>query len=202
MANGAFVLASKSPIRATLLRNAGLRVETDPARVDERAIEEPWVREGRSPDYVAEHLAIAKALDVSARHPGRLVIGADQTLALGQDRFSKVPDRVAARVQIGRLSGRRHFLHSGFAVARDGRVLGSGVSTATLTMRALTPVEIEAYLDAAGDTILGSVGCYQLEGLGVRLFERIEGDYFTILGLPMIELLSTLRANRLLEDGP
>jgi septum formation protein len=201
MPSQTFILASKSAIRATLLRNAGFMVQADPARVDERAIEDPWVREGRSPDFVAEHLAIAKAQDVSLRHPGQLVIGADQTLALGQDRFSKVPDREAARVQISRLSGHRHFLHSGFAVARDGAVLASGVSTATLTMRALTTFEINDYLDAAGDSILGSVGCYQLEGLGVRLFEKIEGDYFTILGLPMIELLGALRAARLLEDA-
>jgi septum formation protein len=201
MAAPVYILASKSAIRAALLRNAGLAVELQPALIDERAVEAPWVAAGTSPDTVARLLAVEKARDVSGRNPGRLVIGADQTLAVGNDRLSKAVSREAAAAQIRRLAGRTHALHSGFAVVRDGEVLASGVSTARMTMRSLDEAAIVAYLAAAGDGILGSVGCYQLEGIGVRLFERVEGDYFTVLGLPVVELLGALRGLGLMGEA-
>ena len=131
---------------------------------------------------------------MSALYPGRYVIGADQTLALGARRFSKPADRTAAAEQIAELAGNTHELHAAVAVVLDRQVLFSHVSTARMTMRPLSRDTIEAYLAEAGDTVLGSVGAYQLERLGVHLFERIEGDYFTILGMPLLPLLAFLRS--------
>jgi septum formation protein len=192
------ILASRSAIRAELLTRAGLLVEIRPATLDERELERGLSDAG--PAAVARHLAEAKALDVSARAPQRLVIGADQTLALGLERFTKPSDRAQARASLRRLSGRRHTLHSGFAIAADGAVVAAGVETAHLTMRTLSDESIDSYLDRAGDAVLSSVGCYQLEGLGVTLFERIDGDFFTILGLPLLPLLAALRAAGALEE--
>src|SRR5215218_2361489 len=177
----AFILASRSPVRATLLASAGLDFETIPATIDERAVEAGFG--AAAPAAVAKGLAEEKARVVSAGRPGRIVIGADQTLAIGADRMTKAADLDAARATLRRLQGRTHALHSGFAVVVDGRILGSGAVSATLTMRPLSGVAIERYLDKAGPSILGSVGCYQLEGFGVTLLQAIEGDYFTILGL-------------------
>lgn len=187
------VLASGSSIRATLLRNAGLDFAVDPAGVDEREIERPLLEAGAEPQEIALVLGKAKALDVALRRPGDLVIGADQVLGLGSTRFTKPADLVAARSQLALLSGKAHDLHSSVVVAKGGEVLWSHVSTASLHMRALSDAELDAYLAAAGSAALSSVGCYQLEGLGIRLFERIEGDYFTILGLPLLPLLGFLR---------
>lgn len=187
------VLASGSSIRATLLRNAGLDFAVDPAGVDEREIERPLLEAGAEPQEIALVLGKAKALDVALRRPGDLVIGADQVLGLGSTRFTKPADLAAARSQLALLSGKAHDLHSSVVVAKGGEVLWSHVSTASLHMRALSDAELDAYLAAAGSAALSSVGCYQLEGLGIRLFERIEGDYFTILGLPLLPLLGFLR---------
>ena len=132
------------------------------------------------------------------RHPGRFVVGADQTLALGTRLFSKPAGRAQAAEQLRALAGRSHELHSAVAVARDGKILFEAVSVARMTMRQLGEAEIEAYLDEAGEAVTSSVGAYQLEGLGVHLFERIEGDHFTILGLPLLPLLAFLRGERLL----
>lgn len=193
-----FVLASKSAIRAELLRGAGLEVEIVPANVDERGLEAAW--SGAGPDVVARNLAQEKAVAVSLSRPGCLVIGADQTLALGAERFSKAADLLEARARLLRLRGRTHALHSGFALARDGAVLRAGVASAHLTMRTFSEAFLDAYLARAGEAILTSVGCYQLEHLGVTLFEAIEGDYFTILGLPLLALLAALRQEGLIED--
>lgn len=190
----ALVLASGSRIRATLLANARLDFTVDPATVDERAVEAPLLEAGFPPEDIAQVLAEAKALDVAGRRPQDLVIGADQVLGLGNARFTKPADMEAARRQLLDLSGKTHELHSAVVLARGGEVLWRHVSTARLTMRALSPAEIGRYLALAGDTVLSSVGCYQLENVGVRLFERIEGDYFTILGLPLLPLLGELRA--------
>jgi septum formation protein len=190
------VLASKSAVRRSLLEAAGIPVAVDPADVDERAIEALLV--GTPPEDIAVRLARAKALAVCARRPGELVLGADQTLALGPRRFSKPADVAAAREQLAALSGKTHSLHSGAALARDGAVVFETVSTARLTMRALSGAAIDAYLTAAGDRVTHSVGAYQLEGLGVHLFERIDGDYFTILGLPLLPLLAFFRREGLL----
>ncbi|MEH0070813.1 Maf family protein [Pannonibacter sp. Pt2-lr] len=187
------VLASGSSIRATLLRNAGLDFAVDPAGVDEREIERPLLEAGAGPQEIAHVLGKAKALDVALRRPGDLVIGADQVLGLGSTRFTKPADLAAARAQLALLAGKAHDLHSSVVVAQGGQVLWSHVSTARLHMRALSDAELDAYLAAAGAAALSSVGCYQLEGLGIRLFERIEGDYFTILGLPLLPLLGFLR---------
>lgn len=190
------VLASKSAVRRSLLEAAGIPVEVDPAAVDERAIEAPLA--GATPEEVALRLAREKALAVAARRPSALVLGADQTLALGTRRFSKPKSLTAAREQLAALSGKTHALHSGAAIARDGRIAFEAVATARLTMRPLSDQALDAYLAAAGDRVMQSVGGYQLEGLGVHLFERVEGDHFTILGLPLLLLLAFFRSEGLL----
>lgn len=190
------VLASASPSRQYLLRNAGLSFLAAPADLDERAVEkEAGVTD---PSDVARVLARAKARAVSLRLPGHYVIGADQTLALGQRRFSKPADLADAAATLRALRMTTHDLHSGIAVAVDGEVLFDHVATARLTMRALSDAFIAAYLAAAGQSVTASVGAYQLEGLGVHLFERIEGDHFTILGLPLVPLFDFLRARGVL----
>ncbi len=190
------VLASQSRARQMLLGNAGLIFEAVPADIDERAIQE---KSGLSkPGEIAALLAQEKAIFVSARMPDRYVIGADQTLALGQRLFSKPAGRAQAAEQLRALAGNTHELHSGIAVVRDGKILFAGVSIARMTMRSLSDAEIRTYLDAAGEMVTTSVGAYQLEGLGVHLFERIEGDHFTILGLPLLSLLAFLRTQGLL----
>jgi septum formation protein len=190
------ILASQSRARRTLLANAGISFEAVPADVDERALQKTSGL--AAPGEVAALLARAKALAVSQQKPGRLVIGADQTLALGMRLFSKPANRLQAAEQLRALAGHSHELHSAVAVARDGRILFANGAVAHMTMRQLGEAEIGAYLDEAGEVVTSSVGAYQLEGLGVHLFERIEGDHFTILGLPLLPLLAFLRSERLL----
>jgi septum formation protein len=190
------VLASQSRARQTLLANAGISFEAVAADIDERAVQQASGLS--SPGDIAAHLAREKALSVSARKPDRFVVGADQTLALGARLFSKPIGRAEAAAQLRVLAGNSHELHSAVAVARDGKILFSEVSAAHMTMRPLSGAEIEAYLDEAGEAVTSSVGAYQLEGLGVHLFERIEGDHFTILGLPLLQLLAFLRGEGLL----
>ncbi|MBI3703126.1 MAG: Maf family protein [Rhizobiales bacterium] len=191
------VLASKSNVRGKLLAAAGLRFEIRPANIDERAVE---AKTGASDAAEAARLlARAKALAVAATRPGQLVLGADQTLALGPARFSKPANRAAAAEQLRSLRGRTHELHSALALARDGAVLFDCVDTARLTMRDISDRFLEKYLAMAGDAALLSVGGYQLEGIGVHLFDKIEGDYFTILGLPLLPLLAFLRKNEFIE---
>jgi septum formation protein len=184
------VLASKSAARRALLEAAGIPLEVRPAEIDERATEAGAAGDAAA---VAALLARAKALDVAAQMPGRLVLGADQTLALGARRFSKPADRIAAAEQLHALRGQTHALHSAVALARDGKILFEHGETARLTMRAFSDSFIEHYLADAGKVVTASVGGYQLEGAGIQLFERIEGDYFTILGLPLLPLLAFLR---------
>lgn len=188
---GPIVLASGSTARRKLLAAAGLTVKLEPHGIDERALERSLSQP--TPRRVAAALAAAKAVAVSRRLPDATVIGADQTLDLDARTLSKPADRAAAARQLRALSGRTHTLHAAFAIASGGRVLAQQTRSARLTMRKLGRTEIDAYLDAAGDAATASVGAYQLEGLGIRLFERIDGDYFTILGLPMLPLLATLR---------
>jgi septum formation protein len=192
----ALILASQSSARKMLLTNAGLTFEAMPARIDERAIQR---NSGISaPGELASLLAREKALWVSQRKAGHHVIGADQTLALGDHLFNKPADRAAAAEQIHALSGQTHALHSAIAVALSGRIMFETVAVARMTMRSLSDADIDAYLDAAGEAVTQSVGAYQLEGLGVHLFERIEGDHSTILGLPLLPLLGFLRSQHLL----
>src|SRR4051794_15583609 len=194
--NSPLILASQSRARQMLLGNAGISFEAVPADIDERAVQK---NSGlTSPGEIAGLLAREKALFVSSKNPGRYVIGADQTLALGDRLFSKPAGRAQAAEQLRSLAGKSHVLHSAVAVARDDEIVFSDISIAKMSMRALSETEISAYLDAAGDTVTASVGAYQLEGFGVHLFERIEGDHFTILGLPLLPLLAFLRGERLL----
>ena len=190
------VLASQSLTRQALLANAGLDFEAVAADLDERAVQQASGL--LAPGDIAALLAREKALSVSSRQPGKYVIGADQTLAQGERLFSKPAGRTQAAEQLRTLAGRSHELHSAVAVARDGKILFEAVAIAGMTMRRLGEAEIDVYLDEAGDAVTSSVGAYQLEGLGVHLFERIEGDHFTILGLPLLPLLAFLRSERLL----
>ncbi|MEW6766711.1 MAG: Maf family protein [Pseudomonadota bacterium] len=190
------ILASQSAVRKSLLDNAGLSVETSPANIDERGIQQ---KSGlKDPGAIAALLAGEKAKHVSASHPGRYVIGADQTLALGERLFSKPAGRDAAADQLKALAGQTHTLHSAVSVVREGQSLFSHVGVARMTMRKLTATQIASYLDAAGVAVTTSVGAYQLEGIGANLFDKIDGDHFTILGLPLLPLLEFFRAQGLL----
>lgn len=187
------ILASQSATRVAILRNAGLTFEALPSSVDERAIESGLVAAGASPGEIALALAEAKAAAIAVLHPEAIVIGADQTMEAEGERWHKPASRVEARAQLLALAGRSHHLLSAVAGMRDGVVRYRHVETATLTMRAFDAAEVDAYLDRVGDRALSSVGAYQIEGPGIRLFERIDGDYFTILGLPLLPLLDWLR---------
>jgi septum formation protein len=191
------ILASQSRARQMLLSNAGIPFDAVPADIDERAVQKDSGL--YAPGEIAGLLAREKALFVSSKNPTRYVVGADQTLALGNRLFSKPAGRAQAAEQLRLLAGGTHELHSAVAVARDGKLVFADVSIARMTMRRLDLAEIEAYLDQAGEAVTTSVGAYQLEGLGVHLFERIEGDHFTILGLPLLPLLAFLRGEGLLD---
>jgi septum formation protein len=190
------ILASQSRARQTLLANAGIDFEAVPADIDERAVQQESGL--MAPGEIAALLAREKSLFVSAKRPDRFVVGADQTLALGSQLFSKPAGRAQAAEQLRALAGGTHELHSAVAVARDGKIVFADLSVARMTMRSLSEIEIDTYLNEAGEAVASSVGAYQLEGLGVHLFERIEGDHFTILGLPLLPLLAFLRSERLL----
>jgi septum formation protein len=182
-------LASGSATRRRLMEAAGLTFEIVAADVDERALEAALP--GAAPAELALALARAKAL--GARAPGALVIGADQALSLDGALFHKSATREEALATLSALSGRTHRLTSAFAIARDGEIVAGGFEAAQMTMRALDAAALRAYLDAAGPGVLASVGVYQWEGLGAHLFERVDGDHSTILGLPMLKLLAALR---------
>ncbi|MDX8509402.1 Maf-like protein [Mesorhizobium captivum] len=187
------ILASGSPFRKAMLVNAGLDIEAVPAEVDERALEAPLQDSGVSPEDVASILAEAKATEVSERRPGALVLGCDQTLSLGDEIFHKPADMEGARRHLLALSGKTHQLNSAAVLCRDGEVLWRHVGVASLTMRKLDPAFIGRHLARVGAKALSSVGAYQIEGEGIQLFEKIEGDYFTIVGLPLLPVLGELR---------
>ena len=189
------ILASQSSARKMLLGNAGLEFKAITADIDERGIQA--ASRLSNPREIGLLLAGEKAKAVSAGHPGSYVIGADQTLALGTRLFNKPSGRAQALAQLRDLAGKTHELNAAVAVARDGTIVFEDVSVARMTMREMTDAELSAYLDAAGDAVTTSVGAYQLESLGIHLFERIEGDHFTILGLPLLPLLAFLRRERL-----
>ena len=183
------LLASRSAPRRAMLEAAGVPVEVSIPELDERAVEAAAGPDG--PAAAALLLARAKAKAVAA--PGRLVVGADQTLALGTRRFDKPRDGAAARSQLMALAGKTHHLHTAVAAVRDGEVLFVATDTASLTMRSLSESCLPRDMEAAGGAVLDSVGAYQLEKLGIHLFERVDGDHFTILGLPLLQLLEFLR---------
>lgn len=185
------ILASTSAARKALLAGAGLRFEASPAQIDERALEAQLL--GKAPEAVARQLAEAKALEVSRRRPGATVVGGDQVLAFENALLHKPADFTAARDQLDRLRGKLHHLHSGVALARDGELLWSVTHTARLLMREFSDAERDTVLALEGEAVLASVGAYRLEGPSVRLFAAIDGDYFTILGLPLLPLLTALR---------
>lgn len=185
------ILASASAIRRQMLEAAGVPVSVIPAAVDERPIQMSYT--GTNPAGIAGALARLKAEAVSRLHPEALVIGADQVLAHNNAVFQKPADLVQARLHLTWLCGQTHELHSAVAIAQDGAVVWGSIDSARLTMRAFSDAFLDAYIARAGPRICASVGAYELEGQGVQLFERIEGDYFTILGLPLLALLNELR---------
>lgn len=187
------LLASGSAARAQLLRAAGIAIDIAPAIIDERAVEAPLRDAGVNAADRALALARAKALHVAAAHPGRLVLGADQTLDAAGHPGAKAADRAEAKRLLKILSGRAHQLHSAVAIAREGAILFCCVASARLQMRHLGDDYIEAYLDRTGDESLSSVGGYQIESIGAHLFERVDGDHSVILGLPLTPILSFLR---------
>jgi nucleoside triphosphate pyrophosphatase len=191
LADKPLVLASKSAPRRALLEAAGIPIEVRPADIDERAVE--CAAAANAAGDVAALLAREKARAISIVMPSRLVLGADQTLVLGERRFDKPADIAAARAQLRALAGKTHELHSAIAFVRDGEVLNETVQVARMTMRAFSDQFLDAYLDAAGPAVMASVGAYQLERFGVHLFERVEADHFTILGLPLLPALEFLR---------
>lgn len=190
------ILASQSGARKVLLASAGLEFDAVTADIDERGIQ--TASKLSNPREIGLLLAREKANAVSAHRPGSYVIGADQTLALGNRLFNKPAGRTQALAQLRDLAGHSHELNSAVAVAHDGKIVFEDVSVARMTMRQMSEAELSAYLDAAGDAVTTSIGAYQLEGLGIHLFERIEGDHFTILGLPLLPLLAFLRRERLI----
>lgn len=196
------VLASGSRSRRQMLDAAGVTFDIAPADVDERTIRETLQADnsGIEPADVAEVLARAKAETVSRQRPDALVIGADQILALDEEIFEKPADLAGARRHLQKLRGRTHQLHSAVVLAKGGEVIWAQVDTASLTMVAVSADFLETYLARAGTVVCDSVGAYQLEGLGVQLFERIEGDYFTILGLPLLPLLAELRTRKVIAS--
>jgi nucleoside triphosphate pyrophosphatase len=193
------VLASASPFRRRMLEAAGLSFEVAPADVDEAALKRDLLGSGSTPSKVAGALAAAKAEAVSARLPDALVIGADQVLALGPDLFSKPAGTPAAREQLLRLRGKSHQLHTAACLATGGKAVWTHVEIATLTMRPFSDAFLADYLRVAGDRVCHTVGAYEIEGLGIQLFERIEGSLFTIIGLPLLPLLAELRARGVID---
>jgi septum formation protein len=187
------VLASARATRREMLRAVGLGFRIDPSRIDEAALKRQCSAAGLAPDETAMRLAEAKARAVAARHPGALVLGADQLLECDGELLHKAHDLAAARETLMRLCGRSHRLISGAALVADGEVRWRQASQAELTMRAFSPEFLDRYLAMVGRSALTSVGAYRIEGPGVQLFESIAGDHFTILGLPLMPLLAALR---------
>jgi septum formation protein len=188
------ILASKSASRRALMSGAGLVHEAVGAEIDERAIEASLSKRYAKPPEVAVELARAKAQWVSERDGDAYVIGSDQVLSLGGRLFHKPLSIGEAADHIRAMSGQTHHLNCGVAIAFRGEIIWTEISIAAMTMRTISPSFLQTYLDMAGESILQSVGAYQFEGPGIQLFENIEGDYFTILGLPMLKLLAGLRS--------
>jgi septum formation protein len=197
LATGSVILASASKTRAEMLRQAGLQIEIQPASIDEEGVREGMHAEGAPPRDIADTLAELKALRISRRNLGRLVIGADQILSSKGRLFEKPVDRETAAEQLRLLGASTHELSTAVCVARDGNVIWHHIESAELTMRPFSEAFLTAYLDAAGDSIFDNVGGYALEGLGAQLFSTVNGDYFSILGLPLLPLLDFLRGHNI-----
>lgn len=195
-----FILASQSQIRAQMLRAAGVDIETAPARIDEGAVKAALAAEGAPALDVADTLAEMKALRISRRQPDALVLGADQVLVCEGRLYDKPDSRETAALQLRDLRGKAHDLVSAAVVARGGEPIWRHVGRARLTMRPFSDAFLERYLDEAGEAVTTSVGGYQLEGLGAQLFSRVSGDYFSILGLPLLEILGFLRMQEVLVE--
>lgn len=187
------ILASSSASRQMLMRNAGLSFSVEPADIDERAIDARLEIDGATPQEIALELAKAKALAVSLNKTDALVIGCDQTMSLGTHIYHKPRDMAEAHANLMSLSGKTHRLNCGAAIARNGEILWDVVTIADMTVRELRDEFVERHLQSVGPAVLSSVGAYQLEGEGIQLFSDIQGDYFTILGLPLLQLLTKLR---------
>ena len=194
------ILASGSQFRRAMLEAAGVDIDVVPSTIDERTVEAALDATGTTPEDVAQVLAEAKALDVSEKRPGRLVLGCDQTLSLGDELFHKPGDMEGARRHLLALSGKTHQLSSAAVLARNGETLWRHAGIARLTMRKLEPAFIGRHLARVGPVVLNSVGAYQIEGEGIQLFEKIEGDHFTIVGLPLLAVLKELRALGAIDD--
>ncbi len=188
----AVTVASTSAARATLLREAGVKIATMAPNVDETSIKNALVADGAAPRDIADALAEAKAVKVSRKMAG-LVIGADSTLDLAGQLYDKPHDLTEAKVHLLALRGKTHKLHSAVVIAEGGSPVWRRVSTATLTVRPFTDAFLENYLATEGAALLTTVGCYRLEGLGAQIFSVIDGDYFSILGLPLLPILDYLR---------
>jgi septum formation protein len=194
------VLASASAARAALLRNAGVEVAIDPARIDEAAVKQSLLVEGAPARDIADTLAELKALRTGRHHPSALVLGADQVLVHRGEILDKPASMAEARAQLHRLRGERHELLSAAVIVAGGSPVWRHVGRARLTMRPFGEAFLDDYLSRAGEAVLTSVGAYHLEGLGAQLFARVEGDYFTVLGLPLLEVLGFLRARGVLAE--
>jgi len=199
-ASSPVVLASASPTRAALLRGAGIPILVDAAAIDEAEVKASLLAAEAAPSVIAETLAELKAQRTARRHAGRLVIGADQVLECDGVLFDKPADLAAARAQLLALRGRKHRLVSAVVLVRDGQRLWHHVDRAELRMRDFSAEFLDRYLESAAGAVLSSVGAYQLEGLGAQLFVGIDGDYFTILGLPLLPLLDILREQGILPS--
>lgn len=198
MSHSKLILASGSAVRAALLRQAGLLFDVENSRVDENAIKAQ--SDQSDIDALAILLAEAKALTVSVAHKEALVIGADQILSCNGERFDKPRHMAEARENLKKFCGQTHRLHSGIVLALGGKIVWRHSDHADLTMRVFSDKFLDQYLDIVGDRVMTSVGCYQLEGPGIQLFEKIDGDYFTILGLPLLALLDELRARQVVLE--
>jgi septum formation protein len=188
------ILASASPYRRRMLENAGVAFSVVPADVDEASLKRRLAGEAQPAAAVADALARAKAQDVSARYPDAMIIGADQILAVDNELLDKPGDLAAARAQLERLRGRTHRLLSAVALAQAGDILWTHVGEAVLTMREFSPAFLDRYLALAGASLCRIVGAYEIEGLGIQLFDRVEGDHFSIICLPLLPLLMELRS--------
>jgi septum formation protein len=201
MADAPLILASGSSARRDMLTNAGVHFSVLPARVNEAGLKAALAQKMPCalPADLALALADAKALDVSACHLKTWVVGSDQVLALGETMFSKAASRAEAADVLRSLRGKTHEIHSAVSLARGGAIVWRDAATAKMGMRNFSDSWLEHYLDSAQDAVRFCVGCYQLEGLGVQLFDKIDGDYFTVLGMPLLSLLRALRTHGVIE---